>query len=76
MVHSLRRPDFSRNPPINVADSMDEDKVTPEQLDRWIDELIAEYRRKREKRIAPWTRRGLNFDGTPINRPPDEEKEK
>jgi hypothetical protein len=55
---------------------MDEDKVTPEQLDRWIDELIAEYRRKRGKRIPPWTRRGLNFDGTPIDRPSDEEKEK
>jgi hypothetical protein len=55
---------------------MDEDKVTPEQLDRWIDELIAEYRRKRGKRIPPWTRRGLNFDGTSIDRPSDEEKEK
>jgi hypothetical protein len=57
---------------------MDEDEVTPMEtmLDRWIDELIAEYRRRRGKRMTPWARRGLNFDGTPIVRPPDEEKEK
>ena len=54
---------------------MDEDKVNPEQLDRWIDELIAEYRRKRGKRMTPWERRGLNFDGTPIVRPKDKPPE-
>jgi hypothetical protein len=32
--------------------------------------------RKRGKRMTPWARRGLNFDGTPIERPPEGAEEK